>query len=211
MPEATVVTSVPATPIPVRSMQVPVAVKPPVPPELQGLVFEPGPAPAMQQLSGSRSLQSASVESVVKSSVCGKETISVSVPELNVPSGSGHMNKRSQVVVKTGMLTIALAVPELQVSAAAFPTVTLTCTLLSAPGVQLVWGSEQIVGELVSPRSTMVKSDPPSESMRPTPQPVCWTLVVKPSAGMQKAGAPKPPGKGTTVWCTQSASPAPTS
>ena len=29
------------------------------------------------------------------------------------------------------------------------------------------------------------------------------TLVVKPSDGMQKAGALKPPGKGTTVLCTQ--------
>ena len=57
-----------------------------------------------------------------------------------------------------------------------------------------------------------VKSDPPLESMRPTPQAVCVTLVVKFSAGTQKFGALNPPGKGTTVLCTQSGGwPLPTS
>ena len=63
---------------------------------------------------------------------------------------------------------------------------------------------------LVSATSFVVKSEPPSESMTPAPQPICVTLVVKLSAGTQKFGLLKPPGNGTTVWWMQSASPAPT-
>jgi hypothetical protein len=40
-PEATVVTSAPAKPAPVKSMQLPVLESPPAPPALHGLVFEP--------------------------------------------------------------------------------------------------------------------------------------------------------------------------
>jgi hypothetical protein len=57
----------------------------------------------------------------------------------------------------------------------------------------------QTVFSLVSPFSVTVKSDPPSESISPTPQPLCVTLVVAPRAGTQKFGVVKPPGNGTTV------------
>src|SRR6188508_1260048 len=119
VPEATVVTSAPATLSPVRSMQLPAVTPKPA----------AGPDPAMEQPSTSISDHVALVVSVVKSSVCGKETISVSVPPgggLNTPSGSGQPEKVSQVVVKTGTLTVAFADPVAHVSALPLPTVTST-------------------------------------------------------------------------------------
>ena len=51
--------------------------------------------------------------------------------------------------------------------------------MLFAPAPQLGWLNPQRVGELVSPNSVTLKSEPPSESMRPTPHPVCAKLTVE--------------------------------
>jgi hypothetical protein len=71
-----------------------------------------------------------------------------------------------------------------------------------APLVHPGCGRLHTVGELVSATSVVLKSDPPLESMRPTPQAVWVTLVVNIRAGTQKFGALKPPGNGTTVLWT---------
>ena len=80
-PDATVVTSAPATSTPRRSRQAPLSVCGPEPPAVQGLTLLAGPMPAMQQPSGSRSAKSAEVSSVVKSSIRGKLTIGRSSPD----------------------------------------------------------------------------------------------------------------------------------
>jgi hypothetical protein len=178
----------------------------------------------------------AEVASVVRSRVCGNEASRVSVPGLYVPSVSGQdASAATQVRVFTGMVTIAFAVPLEQVSATPLPTVISRRPELSVAGPEVgqhvgpvpgpvqhangvptpvhgpAKGTLQIEVVLVSPTSLTVKSDPPFESISPMPQPLCVTLVVAPRAGTQKFGVLKPPGNGTTVWCTQFASPALTS
>src|SRR5262249_54968660 len=121
----------------------------------------------------------------------------------------------SQTTVCTGIATAALAVPGgPQMSVEPLPTFTSTCRSSSDPEPVLqygVCGSLQISGELVSASSDTVKSEPPFESIRPTPHPVCDSVIVKLRAGTQNGDMTNPPGSGTTVSCTQFASPAPTS
>src|SRR6185369_4126896 len=82
-----------------------------------------------------------------------------------------------QLLVWTGMLTSAFAVPLEQISGTPSPTVTRAMIPEFAPLVHPGCGRLHTVGELVSATSVVLKSDPPLESMRPTPQPVCVTLV----------------------------------
>ena len=83
----------------------------------------------------------------------------------------------SQVVVRTGMTTIEFAVPgPPQTSVTLSPTVTSTRMLPSTPDEQGTFGRLQGPEvSLVSPCSITVKSEPPSESISPTPQPV-WSM-----------------------------------
>src|SRR5215510_10739482 len=120
-------------------------------------------------------------ESVVKSRIWLNAVMTSSVPSSKVPSPGHPPNVPSllscQVTVCTGTVTIALADPPVQVSGVPFPTVMSTRVDASAPIMQLLpCGRLQVVDEsLVSLISVTVKSDPPLESMRPTPQPVCVT------------------------------------
>src|SRR5215470_3058524 len=89
-----------------------------------------------------------------------------------------------QVRVWTGTVTIAFAVPPAQVSGVPSPTVMSTRDDASAPSFagppgQPMCGRLQVDElSLVSFTSRTVKSEPPFESILPTPQPVCVTDTV---------------------------------
>src|SRR5579862_2065958 len=97
-----------------------------------------------------------------------------SPPSGGAPSASGQdESSASQVVVNTGMLTIALPTPPLaQVSAVPSPTLMVISPELSTKEAQDCVVAHVPPAKLVSPFSSTVRSDPPSESMTPTPQPV---------------------------------------
>ena len=174
-----------------------------------------GPAPWQSHPLPSLSKNDAVALSVVRSRVCGNWVIKVSDP--SNPLGSGQAvpqippgqsasvlhgfpplvppsqpaSDAPQVVVFTGMLTIALPVPPLaQVSAVPSPTwmsmppelSTLTWPdppQVITPPPPHVWPAAQDPDvKLVSPFSVVVKSEPPLESITPMPQPCCFTWVV---------------------------------
>src|SRR5215813_11150112 len=127
------------------------------------------------------------VASVVKSRIWSN-CVMIASPVLNVPSPTQEPNVPGllscHVTVWTGTVTTALPVPVEQVSAVPSPTVTSTRTAASAPftagpGGHPCCGRLQVADEsLVSATSAMVKSEPPLESILPTPQPVCVTETV---------------------------------
>src|SRR5215472_11332293 len=202
VPVAMVVTAVDAVFSLVRSMHVPVAVKPPA-----------GPEPAMEQPSPSMSIHLADAVSVLKSRIWSNSATTKS-PGLKTPLPA-HIPKvpplvSDQLLVCTGTVTSEFAVPLVHVSATPSPTVTSTRVEASlpnigGPGGQPGFGRLQVADEsLVSAISLMVKSEPPLESTLPIPHAVCVTLTVNPSAGTQKFGELNPPGNGTTTSWTQS-------
>src|SRR5262249_30730881 len=127
------------------------------------------------------------VASVVKSRIWSN-CVMIASPSLNTPSPAHDPNVPGllscHVTVCTGTTTTALPVPFAQVSGVPSPTVMSTRTAESAPltggpGGHPVCGRLQVADEsLVSATSEMVKSEPPFESIFPTPQPVCVTDVV---------------------------------